>query len=319
MGDDPNNTIMNRFPNKWFIPLQEDEGGIIKSWWLEKAEESNWGRIIPHDALVMSKHPRDHSYYWSGSDSALLEAHPSYQRITIEQFREITNPNPKKWCIEATEENHEELQRWRLSVATAWVKSGDFRVGQVLLSEHPSDQSYYFADPMSALRDNEDYNDYQEITLEQFRKITNSTPKPKAMSESIQISRELLNEYYEASTTEQKAYLVEHFKLDGTTTVEAIRGLHGIACSAWKKRIKKNHPECFPVESKYFDFSEASGRDLITDDDVSRQLGLDSNFIQVRNSTDKRYHHKSFYLSSSYNWELASDDEIQVLIPTKKD
>ena len=317
MGDDPNNTIMNRFPIKWFIPLQEDEGGIIKSWWLEKA--SRWGRIIPHDAFVMSEHPIDHSYYWSGSDSALLESHPSYQRITIEQFREITNPHPKKWCIEATEENYAELQRWRLSVAREWTGSGDFRVGQVLLSKHPYDHSYYFADPMSVLRDNEDYNDYQEITLEQFRQITKSTPNQKAMSKSIQISRELLDEYYEASTSEQKDYLVEHFKLDGTTTDEAIRGLHGIACSTWKKRIKKNHPDCFQEESKYFDFSEAAGEEFLIHETIIEKLGLHSNFIQVRNSTDKRYHRKSFYLSSSYNWELASDGDIQVLIPTKKD
>lgn len=230
----------------------------------------------------------------------------------------IMNTFPNKWCIEATEDNHEELQRWRLSVATEWTNSRNFDVGQVLLSKHPADESYYFADTMSVLRDNEDYNDYQEITLEQFRKITKPTINQKAMSKSIQIGRGLLNEYYDASTPEQKVYLTEHFKIDGTTTEEAIRGLHGIACSTWKKRIEKNHPDCFQKESKYFDFSEAAGRGLIRDT-VIEKLGLEPNFIQVRNSSDKRYDNKSFYLNSVYNWELAKDGDIDVLIPTKKD
>jgi hypothetical protein len=229
---------MNTHPEKWYIPLTEENYNEVKSWWLKQVEKSGWGRThLPHDVLVLSEHPRDFShYYWSGP--------------TVFSVR---------------------------------------------------------------------FPDYQEITLEQFRQITKSTPNQKAMSKSIQISRELLNEYYDASTNEQKDYLVEHFKLDGTTTDEAIRGLHGIACSTWKKRIKKNHPDCFQEESKYFDFSEAAGEEFLIHETIIEKLGLHSNFIQVRNSTDKRYHHKSFYLISSYNWELASDGDIQVLIPTKKD
>jgi hypothetical protein len=63
----------------------------------------------------------------------------------------------------------------------------------------------------------------------------------------IKISRTLLNEYYEAATITQQEFINAHFKIDGTTTVESIIGLHNIACDTWKPTIKANHPDCFPV------------------------------------------------------------------------
>lgn len=141
------------------------------------------------------------------------------------------------------------------------------------------------------------------------------------MSKTIQIPRELLNDYYEAATIPQKKYLTEHFKLDGTTTVEAIRGLHEIACETWQPSIKKNHPECFE-EDKHFYFSESIG-DRIVSPDVCGFLGLADNFIQIKNSFNPKIHRRSFYLSSRYNWKLVQDNEgpsgtVMALIPTKK-
>jgi hypothetical protein len=149
------------------------------------------------------------------------------------------------------------------------------------------------------------------------------------MSKSIQISRDLLNAYYDAATTPQKEYLTKYFKLDGTTTEEAIRGLHDIACEGWKPKIKKNHPDCFPEDSKYFDFSNHAkqGDNRVVSADVGESLGLtegSGGFIQVRNnSCNPETHHQSFYLSSYYNWELVQDGTesgrpVMVLIPTKK-
>jgi hypothetical protein len=141
------------------------------------------------------------------------------------------------------------------------------------------------------------------------------------MSKSIRISRELLNEYYNAATIPQKEYLTEHFKLDGTTTVEAIRGLHDMACGGWKPRIKKNHPDCFPEDSKYFDFSRYVRNKSwsFVSKEVCESLGLVTDFIQVRNnSSNLETHHRSFFLSSEYKWELKFDEGAMVLIPTKK-
>jgi len=234
------------------------------------------------------------------------------------------NTLPTKWYIEVTKENQEELNRWRKKVATEY-RDHTVSVGYTLLSMHSRDGSYYYCGDTRAVRKIEDYNDYQEITLEQFREITNSTSTQKPMTKSIQISRDLLNEYYEASTSGQKAYLTEHFKLDGTTTDEAIRGLYEMACSAWKPRIKKNHPECFPEDSKHFDFSNRGmGRGGIVSDEVADSLGMTHDFIQIRNNLDNpETHYRSFYLDSDYNWELTQDGKengrpVMVLIPTKK-
>jgi len=232
------------------------------------------------------------------------------------------NKHPEKWYIQVTKENMKELNRWRLSVRTESAARYDSRFipGCYLLSKYPVDGegSYFYVKTIEPFPSK--FPEYKEITLEQFRQITNSTPNP--MPKTIQISRQLLNEYYDAATTQQREYLSEHFKLDGTTTDEAIRELHAMACDTWKPRIKKNHPDCFPEESKYFDFSGVD--DGIVSQEISNKLGMPNSFIQVRNNNNNpETHHCSFYLSSEVNWEFKQDGfghkgPIFVLIPTKK-
>jgi hypothetical protein len=232
------------------------------------------------------------------------------------------NTHPEKWYIVATEDNYNELNTWRKTVTSSYL--GSFKIGYPLLSKHPTDSSYYFGGSVDGLKRDPRFSHYQEITLEQFRQITNLTPTQKPMTKSIQISRTLLNEYYEAATSPQREYLTKHFKLDGTTTDEAIRGLYQLACDTWKPRIKSNHPECFPEGSKYFDFSSRPTVRGIVSDDVADSLGMRHNFIQVRNSTENpETHYRSFYLTTDYNWELKQDgteggDPVMILIPTKK-
>jgi hypothetical protein len=227
------------------------------------------------------------------------------------------NTHPEKWYIQLTPENHEEVKAWWLKQVekSGWVGRQLYN-SYAVLSKNPWDRSFYWSDGGPSFK--KAFPSYQEITIEQFRAITNSTPKP--MTKSIQISRYLLNEYYEASTDEQKAYLTEHFKLDGTTTDEAIRGLHELACGDWKPKIKANHPECFPEESKYFDFSEHTnqyGFDSIVSSHIAHSLGLCRDFIQVRSSATKN-DCRAFYLTSEYNWELVKEGGAMTLIPTKK-
>jgi hypothetical protein len=226
---------------------------------------------------------------------------------------------PKHWCIEATKENFKELKAWwRNNAAERYTRFHDFSVGYTLMSDHPHDESKYYSGSVAQCIF--EYPQFVEISLEQFRQITNSNQTQTTMSKSIRISRELLNEYYNAATIPQKEYLTEHFKLDGTTTVEAIRGLHDMACGGWKPRIKKNHPDCFPEDSKHFDFSEhvRNKSTSFVPSEVCESLGLAPNFIQVRNTFNPETHHRSFYLSSEYKWELKFDGDAMVLIPTKK-
>ena len=229
----------------------------------------------------------------------------------------MQNQHPKKWYIVATEENFNELNAWRKTVAGDFHSR--FQIGNPLLSKHLGDDSYYYGASVDRFKSDSDYNDYQEITLEQFRQITGS--KPMSETTAIQISRNLLNEYYEASTHRQKEYLSEHFKLNGCTTVGAIRGLYNLACDGWKPKIKANHPDCFPEDSKYFDFSKHTnqyGCDSIVSSDVAHSLGLCRGFIQVRGASTSENDRRAFYLTSEYNWELVNDNGTMVLLPTKK-
>ena len=414
-----------KHPEKWYIPVTEENRDELQPWWRKQALKSGWtsnpNAYLGNDRLLLSQHPNDDSYYYTGTESGLKARNPSYEKITLEQFRQITNSqpmkHPEKWYIPVTEVNREELDRWRQSVATSH-RSHQLRPElDVLLSKHRTDGSYYYASNVDDFRCCSDYKDYQEInleqfreitnqklmkhpekwyipvteenhaelnqwrlskrtqeasrydykfvpgatllsahpydddsyfyakghsiterdngyqeiTLEQFRQITNPNQTQTTMTKQIRISRELLNEYYEAATTPQRAYLSEHFKLDGITTDEAIRGLHDMACSTWKPRIKKYHPDCFPEESKHFDFSKHADKSRqekrVVSEDVCESLGLTKGscgFIQVRNnSCNPETHHQSFYLSSYYNWELVQDGTeegrpVMVLIPTKK-
>ena len=311
---------MNTHPKHWCIEATEENFAELQLWW--EANKARGFKSFNVGYTLMSSHP-DGSCYFSNCIELCIKRFPNHQPITLEQFRQITKPMntlPTDWYIQVTEDNQAELNSWRLKVATSY-RHLPLKVGYTLLSRHKYDGSYYYSDDAREVRDQADYADYQEITLEQFRQIINSTPTPNPMKKSIQISRELLNEYYDAATTPQREYLAEHFKLDGTTTDEAIRGLHELACSTWKPRIKKNHPECFE-DGKYFDFSEMSDK-AIVDPRVAQELGLSEDFIEVRGGSNPKLRNRSFYLSTNYNWELVNDNgeggtPVMVLIPTKK-
>jgi hypothetical protein len=305
-------------PKHWCIEATEENFEELYVWW--KKNVSGRYYYFEVGCTLMSNHLHDESKYYSGSVAQCLFEYPQFVEITLEQFRQITNSQPmtqpEHWCIEATKENFSELKAW-------WEENAntdfDFQVGYTLMSEHPHDPSKYYAGCIKKCID--EYPQFVEITLEQFRQITNSNQTQTTMSKSIQISRKLLNEYYDAATPEQKVYLTEHFKLDGSTTIKAIRGLHDMACEGWKPKIKKNHPDCFPKESKYFDFSKhvSNKGKFFVSADVCESLGLVGDFIQVRNnSNNPQTHHRSFYLSDRYKWELKFDGDAMVLIPTKK-
>ena len=86
-------------PENWYIPVTNENRAELEPWWRKQAMKSGWtsktGRLNIN-TLLLSVHPSDSSYYWSGSESGFEVDHPSYQKITIEQFRQITNPKPQQ-------------------------------------------------------------------------------------------------------------------------------------------------------------------------------------------------------------------------------
>jgi hypothetical protein len=152
--------------------------------------------------------------------------------------------HPENWYIEVTEDNFSILQKWHNNKAadSTWIDA--LCIGHYLLSEHPSDTSYYWCSIEEAFISNNP--EYQKITLEQFKQMTEMTETINP-TDAITIDRGILNQYYDAATTPQREYLDEHFTIGGKTTIKAITGLYDIACDKWKPIIKNNHPECFPV------------------------------------------------------------------------
>jgi hypothetical protein len=150
-------------------------------------------------------------------------------------------------------------------------------------------------------------------------------------SSTIKISREILNSYWDAATTEQRGYINKHFQLDGTTTADAIKGLRDIACDKWRKIIMSNHPEVFPEDSKYFDLKglrgDVNGVRLIRDGsciftiEEAKAAGFSGNgFIQIADAIlGGEYKNRGFYLGDSCNWEFHETKcGGWVVVPTKK-
>lgn len=245
----------------------------------------------------------------------------------------IINPDglelvaPKLWAIQVTLENEDIVNAWWLnkvkdSPNQCWIKNHPYGlpIGYTVLSEHWSDTSYYSC--WSSYRVVKKQIEYTPITLEQFIQITkqenNTNMKTPNPDTEIKIGRDLLNQYYDAATSEQREYINNNFKVDGTTTVQGIIGFHDIACATWQPKIKANHPECFVVESKEFDFSKMRCKNLFNKDVIEALgIGCDNQFLEVRNGGE--YQTKAFWLTDELNWELKKDSEGEwVLIPTRK-
>ena len=86
-------------PKKWYIPVTSENREELSVWWRKKATESGWisddKSSLDGGTILLSKHPYDDSYYWSLFEDSFISRYPSYQKITIEEFREIANTKPK--------------------------------------------------------------------------------------------------------------------------------------------------------------------------------------------------------------------------------
>lgn len=91
--------------------------------------------------------------------------------LCIDDIKQEIPPIPEKWYIECTEENREILNSWRLErCSDNFKKESDLLMGEILLSEHPLDNSFYYANSIKSFLDSIEFIDHKEITLEQFKK-----------------------------------------------------------------------------------------------------------------------------------------------------
>ncbi len=111
----------------------------------------------------------------------------------------------------------------------------------------------------------------------------------------IKIPSDTLFSYFKAATDIQKEYLTKHFQLDGSTTVEAIKGLYNIAYMEWKPKIKANHPDCFKEDKVW-------KRDNINDDTIKY-------FLLERNSEKGLVVNQGNFKRSNLNYTFTTQQE----------
>jgi hypothetical protein len=136
-------------------------------------------------------------------------------------------------------------------------------------------------------------------------------------SDVIKISRKHLNEYYDYSDTEQQNFINNNFKIDGTTTVNAIIELEKISGNILKSWIRKNHPKYFlKSEFDFSNFAEKYGYHLTTHEE-KEMLGFVYCPIVIK--SNGKYKNKGFYLTEEVKWKLVEEnDGSQTLVPIKK-
>jgi hypothetical protein len=229
---------------------------------------------------------------------------------------ELVKQLPSQWYVKCTSDMNDtpELKEWRKKAmkSVSWNTKGTIS------------ETGWWRDSGYELGTEISYDDFLELVYRPWKNKNTNTMKQLDTTQTIKITKEQLFAYYEAATDSQKEYMDEHFKLSGTTTIQGIIGLHEIACSKWKSIIKKNHPECFPEDSKYFDLKSLKrngGSCIFTQEEAVAAGFHSSGFIQIANDIlDGNYKNRGFYLSASVNWEFhETDNGGWVVVPTKKD
>jgi hypothetical protein len=136
-------------------------------------------------------------------------------------------------------------------------------------------------------------------------------------SNVIKITRNQLNEYYDYSDAEQRNFINDNFKVDGTTTIGSLIELEKISCNFIKATIRKNYPKYFPKPE--FDFSEYAKKygSIIFTTEQSKLLGFNESPIEIRSCGE--YKNKGFYLNNDeVEWKLIKEGNAQLLVPIKK-
>lgn len=158
------------------------------------------------EGKVYSTEEFSRSYKHTGSHitlEELVQSYPNDWELVEDDF-----VLPEKWYLKVTGDNIEMATQWRYSMCCSRYRDVNLITGWYIVSEHHSDNSYYFAS--SKLREWEQYNDYKEITTEQF--ITH-VYNPKFKSNTIMSTQKL------------------------TVPISDVLRIHNIACESWKKKI----------------------------------------------------------------------------------
>jgi len=77
----------------WYIEVDKNNLLILNEWRRSVAKSCK-SHFLNCGKFILSKHFRDGSFYWCGNEEDLLERHPGYEKINLQQFLEITDYLP---------------------------------------------------------------------------------------------------------------------------------------------------------------------------------------------------------------------------------
>jgi hypothetical protein len=135
--------------------------------------------FLVNNARFLVNNAREHKFNFSvfGAIDFLYQrtqCHTATEFLNASGIFAVAEELPKDWYIEVTEDNLEELDAWRKSVASECTNHL-LEVGYFILSKHYGDESYYYGNVNEHYL-LEDHPNHKEIDLETFRKITNMKP-----------------------------------------------------------------------------------------------------------------------------------------------
>ena len=141
-----------------------------------EVELTSWSSSI--NILTNNYNGIDFHFRLTLQEKNRLQCHTATEFLNASGIFAVADELPKDWYIEVTEENLEELDAWRKSVAS-YYKYAELKSGWFVLSKHYSDESYVWAFNGIGREKYllELHPNHQKIDLETFRKITGSTPK----------------------------------------------------------------------------------------------------------------------------------------------
>jgi hypothetical protein len=231
------------------------------------------------------------------------KCHTATEFLNASGIFAVADELPKYWYIEVTEENLEELDTWRKSVASLWL-GWSLKAGYFVLSKHYNDESYVWF----AVNENEmlsKHPTHQKIDLETFRKIT------KNMEKSFTITAEQAQSIINIACTNWKKKLAEKWANDIVL---------GKDIQISEEFYKEMRAACTSEQNKLFDeiFGKVDDGSVDLSEMKRYEIARITNaMIEVRGSSE--YMNKAFYLSPCYDWEIKNDSVGTLcLIPTKK-
>jgi len=174
-------------PEKWYTEVTSDILELAEKWQKSKVPINSTWRTPYVGEFLLYPFLHDNSYFYTRNPSDYND-YSEYEMISSEEFKRLVlgiNELPTKWCIEVTKDNFDILTSWQNKVCSPTF-IGVIRIGDTLLSKHSDDNSYYYGSGINYLLGDERYADYVEITLEQFKEITNMN------SQIIELTREQL-------------------------------------------------------------------------------------------------------------------------------